>query len=267
VTIRITENSALPSTQLHGKFVRVDELTLDEHHQMFALMNRHYENVIWSQFMADLNEKQLLIKVTDEAGTVQGFSTQVLQEISLPDQRSVLVVFSGDTILDEAYWGNPVMPKLCAHFAHWLTTTFTDREIYWHLICKGHKTYHFLPTMFREYYPHHEKPISPDMLKVLDAASRFRYPDHWKPDRGIIAACDLDNYPKEEIATPTESQLCNPATRFFYKRNPGGGAGDSLSCIAAVTQENLTKVAWRMLKSPMESPIPAIRASCDRTSR
>ncbi|MCY2962649.1 MAG: hypothetical protein NT069_03200, partial [Planctomycetota bacterium] len=64
---------------------------------MYALMDRHYENMRRPRFEADLAEKDwVILLVDDQTGLVCGFSTQRLITVAV-NGRPVRCVFSGDT--------------------------------------------------------------------------------------------------------------------------------------------------------------------------
>ena len=70
--------------KLAGSLVPVSEVTRADRNRMFALMDRHFENVQRSVFESDLDEKQWVIKLCHpRSGELLGFSTQMLLDATL----------------------------------------------------------------------------------------------------------------------------------------------------------------------------------------
>ena len=69
--------------------------------QLYRLYASCYDSTDPARFRADLEEKQWVILLLDEAtGAVVGFSTQLLIDAKI-NQRPVHALFSGDTIICE----------------------------------------------------------------------------------------------------------------------------------------------------------------------
>ena len=88
-----------------GQLVRVRELSSQHRDQMYALMDSYYENMDRARFDADLDEKEWVILVLDQASNeLKGFSTQVLVHVEV-DGRSIRSLFSGDTVVAHQWRG------------------------------------------------------------------------------------------------------------------------------------------------------------------
>jgi hypothetical protein len=95
--------------RLEARVVPRGELTPAQKDAMFALMQRHYDNVRRDLFEADLAEKDWVIQVSDPAtGELCGFSTQMLMQAECQG-RPVTALFSGDTIIAREHWGDPAL--------------------------------------------------------------------------------------------------------------------------------------------------------------
>ena len=80
---------------LAARILRPSQLASSDRDAMFALMDRHYENMIRARFETDLSEKDWVILLIDEASSdVCGFSTQALISLSI-DDRPIRCIFSG----------------------------------------------------------------------------------------------------------------------------------------------------------------------------
>src|SRR5271157_5771578 len=73
---------------------------------MFDLMERYYENTFREDFDNDLRDKQWVITLTDASNqALVGFSTAIAFD-HIFENKKVLIVFSGDTIIQKEYWGS-----------------------------------------------------------------------------------------------------------------------------------------------------------------
>ena len=233
--------------KLNGRLVPVPHLTADQRDAMFALMDRHYDNVQRAIFEADLHEKQWVIQVCESASSrLCGFSTQRLLQIAV-EGRQVLALFSGDTIIDRVHWGDQVLVHFWGRLALSLMDAHPDTEFYWFLISKGYKTYRFLPVFFHEFYPRYDVPTPARAQSIIDALARSRYPDEYDAAAGVIQASPCQYRLRAGIADITDDRLTDPHVRFFQTRNPGHARGDELCCLAPLTRANFTRAADRVL--------------------
>lgn len=230
----------------------VAKLSPAERVAMFSLMARYYDGVEREVFLADLAAKEHLIRMFDQEGVLCGFST--LQRLWLDfGTRRVLVVFSGDTVIDEECWGQKQLQNA---FTRYLIRTWLERPfrpLYWFLISKGFKTYLLMRHNFAS-WPNHRADAPDEVRAVLDAAARAKYPEHYDPARGLIA------FPREETTQTvkeaylglSEEELADPEIRYFVTRNPGHAQGDELCCLALV---RLRELAWITTKYGLWHPL------------
>jgi hypothetical protein len=232
--------------KLVGRLTPVAAVTHSERDAMFALMNRYYENVRRDVFEAHLDEKQWVIQVLHPRGELCGFSTQMLLEVTISG-RPITALFSGDTIIDRAYWGDTVLTHVWGRFALSLMDERTDTELYWFLISKGYKTYRFLPVFFHTFYPHPERPTPEWEQVILDGLARAKYPRDYDAARSVIRAGAGHDRLRSGVADITPQRLRDPFVRFFRARNPGHVHGEELCCLAPLTRANFTPAAYRVI--------------------
>lgn len=214
---------------------------------MFALMERHYANVRRDVFDADLAEKPWVILVSEPAGgELCGFSTQMLLDADVAG-RPVKALFSGDTIIDRQHWGDQALSHVWGHFALSLIDAHPDTDLYWFLLSKGYKTYRFLPLFFRDFYPRVGTPTPPWARAVIDALGRARYADDYDARAGIIRAGAWQYRLREGLADVTPERLRDVHVRFFHAANPHHQRGDELCCLAPLTRDNFTPLAYRVI--------------------
>ena len=124
----------------------VGRLSQDDREGMERLYREYYEGANEGDFARDLAEKDWAIVLRDAEG-VRGFSTMKLVRV-----EETNVLFSGDTVVDEACRSQTGLAGAFGHVMRHLAETGVE-DPHWFLICKGARTYRFLPTFFRRYVP------------------------------------------------------------------------------------------------------------------
>lgn len=233
--------------RLIGKVIDVKELTEQQIRQMFDVFSGYFENIDHGRFINDMREKQWAIILSDPgSGEIKGFSTMMLMRETI-DGRNIEVLFSGDTIVDKEYWGSTEL----AHLGGKILLSFMQKinrpELYWMLITKGYRTYHFLPLFFNEFYPRYDKPTPDRVKKIMDVFAGRKYPANYSPEKGIVSFNGQKEYLKKGIGDIHDQKLNNPHIKFFCTKNPLYDIGDELVCLAPVTSENFKPVAYRMI--------------------
>src|SRR5262245_9991920 len=241
--------------KLKGLLLPVAAVTDAQRSAMFALMDRHYENVTSDAFDADLAEKRWVILLLDpQTEEVCGFSTQVLHDATAAG-RPIRALFSGDTIVARDRWGDPSLARVWGRLALSLIDSLPGAELYWFLISKGYKTYRFLPLFFREFFPRYDSPTPDWALAVIKALGRSRYPDRFDAATGIVRAGPKGDRLRPGVADLTPERGNNPHVRFFSTRNPDHARGDELCCVAPLTRANFLPAAYRVIGAePVEVP-------------
>jgi hypothetical protein len=232
---------------LQSLLLPVDAVTAEQRATMFALMDRHYENMNPAMFAADLAEKQWVILLFDRrTEALCGFSTQVVVE-ALVAGRPIKALFSGDTIVDRDRWGEPALAQAWGRVALALIDSIPAGEMYWFLISKGYKTYRFLPLFFHEFYPRRDVVTPPWATAIIDVLARDRFPSAYDSSRGVVRAAPGKDRLRPGVADLTADRLRDPDVLFFAARNPGHAQGDELCCLAPLTRANFTAAAYRVI--------------------
>lgn len=218
------------------KIIAPAELDAVQKDRMFQLMATHYDGVKPDVFLQDLQEKDAVI-LLEEEGEVIGFSTQKIIET-----HGIRAVFSGDTIIGRAHWGTQQLSRAFARhfFSH------PDGPLYWFLISKGYKTYKYLPTFFRTFYPRYDQETPADMKMLLDALGQRLYPDTYCPKTGVITYGEKKDRLKPELVD-LSAREGDPHYDFFVQANPNFASGDDLACITLLSRDNLRKGTERIL--------------------
>ena len=113
---------------------------------MESLYRYYYEGAPYEDFRRDFAEKDHVI-ILREHEAVVGFSTMKLLDVA--GQK---ILFSGDTVVDATCRNQTGLAGAFGHMMRKLNDEFAEPPD-WFLICKGARTYRFLPTFFRRYVP------------------------------------------------------------------------------------------------------------------
>ena len=235
------------------------ELTPGERASMLDCMRRHYAGVDPSVFERDLAAKDEVLLLQTAEGEVGGFTSLAIWKHpgSNPPCR---VIFSGDTIIDRRHWGKLVLEPA------WIRMVFrhVDSEPrfswYWLLICKGPRTYRYLPVYFQNFHPRPTGPDDPSLQALLKELARKRFGPEYDPERGIIH--DPGGYwLRPELARLGPRDLANPAVLGFQALNPGWRKGDELATLTPLRRENLRPILRRWLDASNENSAPAAHKS------
>ena len=222
-------------TELEARLVPAGEVTPDVAAQLFALMDACYEGMDAATFAADLAGKDSCILLTDAEGVLRGFSTQRVMTVEVAGRRHV-GVFSGDTVIEPAYWGSPALFQC---FTRHFIAPQRDEPLWWFLISKGHRTYRMLPVFFERFWPRAGVPTPPLERAVMDAYATALYPDDYNPASGVIEY----RTPKDRLCAGVAGigprELANPHVAFFVEANPGHASGHDLVCLTELSVANL----------------------------
>ncbi|MCP4398952.1 MAG: hypothetical protein GY801_16840 [bacterium] len=209
-------------------------------------MTAHYENVKKDKFLEDLAEKESVLFLYDEVGTIQGFTTFMLMETQV-DGHGIQALYSGDTIIDKAFWGQRELFRV---FGSLFRQFLEQRQepIYWFLMTKGIRTYMLLPLFFENFYPSCMSVIPQEYQALKDRLARQKFGKFYLKERGIVRVEPKADRLQCELACIPEHKLKNPHVRFFVEQNPGYTDGDELVCITQISNANLTAIGKRFAK-------------------
>jgi hypothetical protein len=207
---------------------------------MFALLTRYYDAVGFDQFLEDFSEKQYVIRLFDKAGVLVGFSTIQLIEAEVRG----ITLFSGDTVIDKACWGQKTLQKAFVSFIIRLKLVKPWRKVYWFLITKGYKTYLLIRKNF-QCYPNYQQTTPIHKEQVLQNVAKIKYPDNYDHERGVISFQECQGKVKGEYEDIGEEEMKNPDIAFFLKKNPHYKEGDELCCLTEIRLRDLIYVFFK----------------------
>ncbi len=150
---------------MNGQLIACQDLTLTHRHAMRRLLETHFAGVSEAVFEADLAEKNWIILLEDEAGTLVGFSTLLLYRTE-HDNEPITVVYSGDTIVTPSAWGSSALARTWIHAVWQLHAACGVGRLFWLLITSGYRTYRFLPVFWQCFHPRHDAPM-PASIRIL----------------------------------------------------------------------------------------------------
>ena len=241
-------------TELDYRIVTVDALGADRIASMFALYSDYYDGTTEELFRRDLAEKQYVILLEDESAVLRGFSTAVVAEHDFEGGR-LRSFFSGDTIIDQSHWGQQTLPTAWFRLTGHIHAAEPETPLYWFLLVKGHRTYRYLPTFFRVFFPTHEDETPAYHQSLMDLLAGERYGEAYDQERGVVAFETSHGHLKPSWADIPEKDRNRLEVAYFLERNPGYIKGDELVCLTELAPSNLRPIAERLFRVGMEQGI------------
>jgi hypothetical protein len=243
--------------QLDTSIIPVNELDAATTESLFKLMWGYYLNVDRRQFDQDLSEKEYVILLSS-GGIPRGFSTWMRFDHAVQG-KSVKIIFSGDTIIEDEYRGSLALPMAWGKLMLASIEAQPDTPIYWLLTTKGYKTYRFLPVFFRQFYPsfrgqppHFERALGTEL-------GQRKYGARFNRETWVIRARPGDQRLQAGVADISPQRLKDEHVAFFAASNPQHSMGDELLCLARCHPENLTPYILRELTAARETENAPIR--------
>jgi hypothetical protein len=213
---------------------------------MRSLFAQHYQRVTADSFQADLAQKDWVVLLRDQAGTLQGFTSFALYR-SCAAGYPVSVVYSGDTVVHPSCWGTAELPRMWIHSVLEQSAGM-GTPLWWLLISSGYKTYRFLSVFFREFQPNYSQPSPAATRALKDALAAERFGRAYDAEAGVVRLGARATPLRAGIADVTPRRLQDPHVAYFAARNPGHAAGDELVCLARVHPDNFTAAGRRMAR-------------------
>jgi hypothetical protein len=258
---KISGRRLVSGARLRSEVVPRASLAPTDARELFELFARHYEHVDRVHFAEDLAEKDCAILLRDARGAIRGFSTQVVLRATVHG-RPVRAIFSGDTIIDPAFWGDQELVRGWCRFAGAVRAAEPGVPLYWFLISKGYRTYLYLPLFFVRYYPDPARPTPAFEQAVMHALAAGKFPDAYRPETGTLEFAERRGNLTPELAAVPAARRADPRVQFFLARNPGHARGTELVCLAEVATSNMRSIAARALADAEGAAIhPSRRAT------
>jgi hypothetical protein len=244
---------------IQSRVTSVAEITPTDARVMYDIFARHYDCVSFEQFLLDLSEKDCVLVLRNPDSAICGFSTQKVLRVSVGG-TPVRAVFSGDTIVDRAYWGEQELGRCWCRYVSSVYAEEPTVPLYWFLISKGFRTYLYLPLFFSSFYPNCEAPTPAFEQRVLDTLAAAKFPDHYRAESGLIEFPQSHGQLKPHLAEIPARRLRDPRVQFFLKCNPAYAIGHELACLAEISPLNMKLFAGRILAEAQTAPLLCLGA-------
>jgi hypothetical protein len=253
--------SGVSGRRLATEIVPIAALGDADTRTLFALFARHYEHVDRARFAADLAEKDCVIVLRERgAGVIRGFSTQQVLSFSV-DGEPLRALFSGDTIIEPAFWGDQELVRGWCRFAGTVRASSPGVRLFWFLISKGYRTYLYLPLFFRRYLPAPGVSPTPFEQAAIDTLAEMKFAPYYRRDSGLLEFPDRRGNLTPALAAVPEGRRADPRVRFFLERNPTYAIGTELVCLAEISPGNMRSIAGRALDEAQAAP--AVRGAAE----
>jgi hypothetical protein len=220
---------------LTADIVRKDSLSSAAIREMYEVFAASYVEVSEEIFRADLSGKSHVIVLRDAGGILRGFSTIAIWELD-EGRLKARFLFSGDTVIDPAYWGDRALPVAWMEALGATHALDPATPAYWLLISMSARTFKSLPMTFYDFHPREGSSV-PEGL--ADAVGRTFFADRFDPVRGIIRGGPMTGRLKQNLAKAREKELRLPDVQEFVRRNPDFERGDELVCLAPLVADNI----------------------------
>ena len=212
----------------------------------------YYDGSTEAQVLTDLADKREVLLLYHNESIV-GFTTLQVYEHDW-QARKIRVVFSGDTIVERAHWGQQALAF------SWITRMAQIKRekphipLYWFVIIKGHRTFKYLPTFGRSFYLHWSIDRT-DLKPLADYLAQLKFGDAYNPKSGVVEFSQSQGHLKSEIAYPTEEELKKESVRFFLAKNPNYLRGHELVCICELSEDNMKPLTKRIFRKAYNDQI------------
>jgi hypothetical protein len=227
------------------RFVPVPALDPAVRKRMAELYLANYDGTDGAIFAHDLARKDevLLVHADDE---VVGFTTVKYIEREWQG-RDIRVVFSGDTVVDRAHWGQQALAFAWIGRMGAMKRESPGTPMYWFLLVKGHRTFRYLPVFGKSFYPHWSIDRS-DLKPLADALAADMFQGDYNAASGVVEFTPSRGHLKSDIAMPDDAELEREGVRFFLERNPGFVHGHELVCLCEVEEHNMKPLTLRLFR-------------------
>lgn len=230
---------------LRARTVPQSSLSDPDRATMFALFDRYYEHVSSERFQADLRHKDHVIMLRDPTdNSIRGFSTLKRMRTTL-DGVVHQVIYSGDTIIDDKYWGGAALGKAFLAYLFRARLRHPRSPLWWFLISKGYKTYLLMANNFPEHWPRYERNTPSMQQRLLHQLAGTQFGEAYHAEDGVVRFTESQGQLRGGVAAIDDDLLEHPRIHHFVQRNPGWQQGDELVCLARMTWMMPLQYAWK----------------------
>jgi hypothetical protein len=229
--------------RLAARIRRAHEMDAADRARMFRLYEAYYEETSFERFASDLAAKTHVIELRAD-GELRGFSTAQVIDFDFEGAAN-RAIFSGDTIIDAAFWGEQALVDAFCRLAGQVKARAPAVPLYWFLISKGYRTYRYLGVFAHEYFPHPACATPGPIAERLHLLARGKFGAAYDSASGLIRFPRSMGHLRPRWAEVGAHLREHAAVRFFLERNPRYHAGEELACITELASANLRSFARR----------------------
>lgn len=232
---------------MEGRLVNVKNLQMSEREAMYGLLSKHFDGVERAIFDRDLDGKNWVVLLTSSVTNqpeLKGFSTFVVYEVEFAG-KVASIIYSGDTIMDPSAWSSSVLSRTWIAAINILRQEYPQGKLYWLLLCSGYRTYRFLPTFARSFYPCYGVETPAPVRALMQFLAEERFGSDYDNTAGVVRFSHPHTLHGNLHGIP-EHRLQDEHISFFDRANPRHSHGDNLVCLTEISRENLTKAGQRI---------------------
>lgn len=213
------------------RYERIGNVSVREICRMYEIFACYYDNAPLDTFLADLNRKSGVFLVRRQRdGEVVGFSTVHRFPIRVGG-RAAIGVFSGDTLIERAYWGSRALQLAFVRYVFRVRMHNPFTPVYWCLISKGYKTYLLLANNYPRYFPNPEGRYG-ELADVVRQYCAQLFPGRLDEQRMLLDFGRDAQRLREDAAPISEAaRQSYPKIAFFEQSNPSWQQGTELPCV------------------------------------
>lgn len=234
--------------RIYARYQTIHQVSVVEICQMYELFRYYYGGTDAETFLSDLSGKHGVILVrTRRDHRIVGFSTIVSLDMKV-GRILGRGIFSGDTILEEAYRGTRKLQLAFYRYLIQQKLRQPFRPVLWLLISKGYKTYLLLANNFARYYPNPEWRHR-ELSDVIDQYCGEMFPGYLDTERRVLDFGQSAQHLADGVAEVTEElRQRHEKIRFFEQCNPTWKWGTELPCVGVVDARTLVGFASKAVK-------------------
>lgn len=233
--------------EAYSEYKAVQNISLLDMRTMYGIFEQYYLNTTLQIFEKDMMEKTGVFIIRDpKTDVIVGFSTVTERDFEV-DGQVHHAFFSGDTIIEQAYWGSRALQRAMYRYIIRFKLKYPSKPVYWMLISKGFKTYLLLANNYFTYYPHCEHKHQ-RLEHYVNAYCHAYFGQYFDQDKGLLNFGDDYQSLRPDIAPITdEMRLKSKKIAFFEQKNPTWIEGTELPCIGEIHWSDLYRYVHRFL--------------------
>lgn len=231
----------------YSEYKLAADISVHELKRMYSIYKKYYANTEYEIFEKDFMQKTGVFLIRDpKSKEIVGFST-VLERDFIVDGKAHHAFFSGDTIIEQQYWGSRALQRAMYRYIITYKIRHPFAPCYWILISKGFKTYLLLANNYYSYFPHYGEKHQ-RLEKYINSYCEQYFSEYFDQNSGLLNFGEEYQPLKADVAPIThEMREKNVKIAFFEDMNPTWVDGTELPCIGELTWLDLYRYVQRFL--------------------